>query len=177
MALPLVTVTDARIPHDGAGTPDAVPPALPGFHAIVPAGGAGTRLWPLSRKGRPKFLLDLTGSGRTLLQQTWDRLAPLTGADGVTFVTGTAHAAAVAEQLPGLDPRNLVAEPSPRDSAAAICLAAAIIGHRHPGAVVGSFAADHVIRDEAAFGAAVAEAVAAAEAGEIVTLGITPDHP
>ena len=162
------------MPHAGAGIPDA---PLEGFHAIVPAGGAGTRLWPLSRQGRPKFLLDLTGSGRTLLQQTWDRLLPLTGPEGLTFVTGTLHADAVAEQLPGLSPANLVAEPSPRDSAAAICLAAAVIERRTPGAVVGSFAADHVVRDEAAFRAAVREAVAAARAGEIVTLGITPDHP
>ena len=51
--------------------------SLPDFWAIIPAGGAGTRLWPLSRKGAPKFLLDLTGSGRTLLQATWDRLTPL----------------------------------------------------------------------------------------------------
>lgn len=168
-----------RAVTDRPTTPDTGLPEtrLAGFHAIVPAGGAGTRLWPLSRQGRPKFLLDLTGSGRTLLQQTWDRLEPLTGADGLTFVTGTVHADAVAEQLPGLPPRNLVAEPSPRDSAAAICLAAAVIEHRHPGAVVGSFAADHVVRDEAAFCAAVREAVAAARAGEIVTLGITPDHP
>ena len=163
------------MPDDGAGAPG---PALPGFHAIVPAGGAGTRLWPLSRQGHPKFLLDLTGTGRTLLQQTWDRLLPLTGPGGLTFVTGTLHADAVAEQLPDLTPANLVAEPSPRDSAAAICLAAAVIERRHPGAVVGSFAADHVVRDEAAFRAAVREAVAAAAVGgNIVTLGITPDHP
>ena len=166
------------------GIPDA---PLAGFHAIVPAGGAGTRLWPLSRQGRPKFLLDLTGSGRTLLQQTWDRLLPLTGPEGLTVVTGTLHADAVAEQLPGLTRANLVAEPSPRDSAAAICLAAAVIERRNPGAVVGSFAADHVVRDETAFRAAIREAVAVARAGvgvgggggtgEIVTLGITPDHP
>src|SRR5918995_3556899 len=79
-------VTDRPpVPHAGVGIPDA---PLDGFHAIVPAGGAGTRLWPLSRQGRPKFLLDLTGSGRTLLQQTWDRLLPLTGPEGLTFVTG-----------------------------------------------------------------------------------------
>jgi len=150
---------------------------LPGFHAIVPAGGAGTRLWPLSRQARPKFLLDLTGSGRTLLQQTWDRLLPLTGASGITVVTGAAHADAVTEQLPELAAQNLLAEPTPRDSAAAICLAAAVIAQRTPDAVIGSFAADHVIRNEEGFRAAVAEAVAAAQLGEIVTLGIEPDHP
>jgi mannose-1-phosphate guanylyltransferase len=150
---------------------------LPGFWAVVPAGGAGTRLWPLSRQAKPKFLLDLTGSGRTLLQQTWDRLEPLTGAAGIAIVTGAAHAPAVAEQLPGLLPANLLTEPTPRDSAAAICLAAAVIATRDPDAVIGSFAADHVIRNGASFEAAVAEAVAAARLGEIVTLGIDPDHP
>ncbi|WP_285594665.1 mannose-1-phosphate guanylyltransferase [Kineosporia sp. NBRC 101731] len=150
--------------------------ALPGFWAIVPAGGAGTRLWPLSRQARPKFLLDLTGSGRTLLQQTWDRLVPLAGAGGVAVVTGAAHAEAVIEQLPGLLEANLLTEPTPRDSAAAICLAAAVIMQRDPDAVVGSFAADHVIRNAPGFEAAVADAVAAARHGEIVTLGIEPDH-
>jgi mannose-1-phosphate guanylyltransferase len=158
--------------------PDPSPAAgLPGFWAVVPAGGAGTRLWPLSRQARPKFLLDLTGSGRTLLQQTWDRLEPLAGADGIAVVTGVAHAEAVAAQLPRLGAANLLAEPSPRDSAAAICLAAAVVLGRDPEAVVGSFAADHVIRDDAGFRQAVAEAVCAARLGEIVTLGIEPDHP
>ena len=143
--------------------------------AIVPAGGAGTRLWPLSRQGRPKFLLDLTGSGRSLLQGTWARLAPL--AARTCVVTGGAHAAAVARQLPDLELDHLLVEPSPRDSAAAIGLAAAVVHARDPQAVVGSFAADHVIADEAAFAAAVTQAVAVARTGRLVTIGITPVHP
>lgn len=150
---------------------------LPGFHAIVPAGGAGTRLWPLSRAARPKFLLDLDGSGRTLLQHTWDRLVPLTGPANVVVVTGKAHAAAVAGQLPDLESASLLAEPSPRDSAAAICLAAAVVANREPDAVVGSFAADQVIRNVGAFHGAVAEAVATAGDGFVVTLGIEPTQP
>jgi mannose-1-phosphate guanylyltransferase len=145
------------------------------FHAIVPAGGAGTRLWPLSRSGHPKFLLDLTGAGRTLLQQTIDRLAPVT--ESVVVVTGRRHLASVADQLSQVPAADLVAEPSPRDSAAAIALAAAVIAQRHPDAVVGSFAADHVIRDVPAFHAALAEAVEVARAGYLVTIGITPTHP
>ena len=147
---------------------------IPGFHAIVPAGGAGTRLWPLSRAGHPKFLLDLTGSGRTLIQQTWDRLVPLTGPDHLLVVTGAAHAQSVGLQLPDLPEANLLAEPSPRDSAAAIGLAAAVVAHRDPDAVVGSFAADHVVRDLPAFQAAVREAVATARTGPVVTIGIEP---
>ncbi|MDR0627846.1 MAG: mannose-1-phosphate guanylyltransferase [Bifidobacteriaceae bacterium] len=76
---------------------------LADFVAVIPAGGAGKRLWPLSRAAQPKFLLDLTGVGRTLIQQAWDRLEPLAGANRVEVVTGAAHAAAVAAQLPGLD--------------------------------------------------------------------------
>lgn len=94
--------------------PAAVPASgpVPGFYAIVPAGGAGTRLWPLSRAGHPKFLLDLSGSGRTLLQETWDRLKPLTGPAGISLVTGRKHAPAVAGQLAALPESNLF--PSPR---------------------------------------------------------------
>jgi mannose-1-phosphate guanylyltransferase len=143
--------------------------------AIVPAGGAGTRLWPLSRRSRPKFLLDLTGTGRSMLQATCDRLADVAAATYV--VTGTAHAAATARQLPGVDAERLLVEPSPRDSAAAIGLAAAVVHARDPEAVVGSFAADHVIADDVAFAAVVAVAVAVARTGLLVTVGIEPDRP
>jgi mannose-1-phosphate guanylyltransferase len=150
---------------------------LPGFHAVVPAGGAGTRLWPLSRSARPKFLHDLTGGGRTLIQATWDRLVPLAGDGGMVVVTGAAHAVAVARQLPDLHEDDLVVEPAPRNSAAAIGLAAAVLAERDPDAVIGSFAADHVIADDAVFHAAVTEAVAAAREGWLVTIGIDPTHP
>ena len=147
------------------------------FHAVIPAGGAGTRLWPLSRAAKPKFLLDLTGGGRTLLQQTWDRLEPLVGASNIHIVTGPGHAAAVAQQLPDLAPANLLVEPSPRDSMAAIGLAAAVIERANPGAVIGSFAADHVIHDDEGFRSSVTQAVAAAVAGKVCTIGITATRP
>jgi len=151
---------------------------IEGFAAVVPAGGAGTRLWPLSRAGAPKFLHDLTGSGRSLLQATWDRLVPLAGEDRVLLVTGRSHAAAVRAALPGLRGENLLLEPSARDSMAAIGLAAAVLERREgPEAVLGSFAADHVITDDDAFGDAVRQAVATARTGEVVTIGITPTGP
>lgn len=140
--------------------------------AIVPAGGAGTRLWPLSRRSRPKFLLDLTGSGHSMLQDTCRRLA---GVAAQTYVvTGAAHAADTARQVPEIGGERLLVEPSPRDSAAAIGLAAAVVHARDPEAVVGSFAADHSIGDDAAFAAVVAEAVAVARTGLLVTVGIEP---
>ncbi|WP_392544731.1 mannose-1-phosphate guanylyltransferase [Oryzobacter telluris] len=147
-----------------------------GFWAVVPAGGAGTRLWPLSRAARPKFLLDLTGSGRTLLQATVDRLEPLTG-ERVVVVTGAAHASAVREQLPGLAAERVLAEPSPRDSMAAIGLAAAVVEREDPDSVIGSFAADHVIPDAEAFRTVIREAVDVARDGHLVTIGIEPTFP
>ncbi|GEL48328.1 mannose-1-phosphate guanyltransferase [Cellulomonas hominis] len=162
----------------GMSAAATAPSAIPGFHAVVPAGGAGTRLWPLSRQGAPKFLHDLTGTGRTLLQGTVDRLLPLTGPEGVLVVTGVRHAPAVAAQLPELGADQIIAEPSPRDSMAAIGLAAAVLAERHgPDAVLGSFAADHVITDLDGFWAAVTEGVAAARAGYVVTIGITATEP
>ncbi len=141
----------------------------------MPAGGVGSRLWPLSRPERPKFLLDLLGDGTTLLQATIERLAPL--ADHVMVVTGASHADAVAAQVPALTPADIVGEPSPRDSMAAIALAAALIEVRHGPVVMGSFAADHVIRKVDAFHAAVRAAAACAAEGKIVTIGITPTGP
>jgi len=145
------------------------------FAAVIPAGGIGSRLWPLSRPDRPKFLLDLLGEGRSLLQATQDRLAPL--AQTTLVVTGQAHVAAVLEQLPQLGPDAVLAEPTPRDSMAAIALAAAVLEHRHGPMLMGSFAADHVIPDAEAFHRTVRAAVEAARGGAVVTLGITPTGP
>ena len=172
-----VTATLARMADDRPGLATSVTP-IEGFHAVVPAGGAGTRLWPLSRAGHPKFLLDLTGSGRTLLQGTVDRLLPLTGPGGVLVVTGAGHVGAVRAQLPEVGADDVLAEPSPRDSMAAIGLAAAVLEHRHgPQAVLGSFAADHVITGYDEFARAVREGVAAARAGYVATIGIEATEP
>ncbi len=147
------------------------------FYSIIPAGGIGSRLWPLSRADAPKFLHDLTGSGSSLLRATWDRLAPLSGPERVMVVTGRAHRAAVEAQLPELIDSNVVLESEPKDSTAAIGLAAAILRLREPDVIVGAFAADHVISDVRAFRRAVVQAVAAADAGYIATIGITPTEP
>lgn len=166
--------------RDGTSRLDRKPsdsPPLDRFYSVIPAGGIGSRLWPLSRADAPKFLHDLTGSGRTLLRDTWERLAPLSGEQRIMVVTGRAHRAAVEAQLPELADANTVLESDPRDSSAAIGLAAAILARREPGVIVGSFAADHVIGDTAAFGDAVRQAVAAADAGYIVTVGIMPTEP
>jgi len=151
--------------------------SIEGFTAVIPAGGIGSRLWPLSRADAPKFLHDLTGSGHSLLRDTWERVVPLAGPDRVVVVTGRAHRAAVEAQLPDLIDPNVLLESEPRESTAAIGLAAAILEHREPGVVIGSFAADHVIRDARGFRRAVEEAVAIARTGRVATIGITPTEP
>ena len=146
------------------------------LHVIIPAGGAGTRLWPLSRRHHPKFLLDLAGTGRTLLQGTVDRLEET--ASSVTIVTGRAHRDGVLDQLPEFassDERTLLIEPSGRDSMAAIGLAAYVVRERFGGdAIVGSFAADHLIARPELLREAVATAIDAARDGYVVTIGLTP---
>ena len=142
--------------------------------AVIPAGGSGTRLWPLSRAGHPKFLHPLTGTSSSLLQATVERVAPLTTPDRTMVVTGVAHVAAVARQLAGLPEENILVEPSPRDSCAAIALAAAVIALREPEAVMGSFAADHLIGDPGRWVETVRQAVVGAEQGLLMTVGITP---
>jgi mannose-1-phosphate guanylyltransferase len=145
----------------------------PDVWAVVPAGGSGTRLWPLSRAARPKFLLPLLGR-RSLLQQTADRLGAVAAPERTFVVCGPAHAAAVARQLPELPEENVLVEPSPKGSGPAIGLAAALIARQDPEAVMGSFAADHDVQDEAAFVRAVEIAVAAARRGYLVTIGLKP---
>src|ERR1019366_8344107 len=115
-----------------------------------------TRLWPVSRSSSPKFLHDLTGAGRSLLQSTWERLEALCGAHA-TGGGGGLPEAEVRAQLPGLPLANLVAEPSPRGSMAAIGMAAAMLERRDPDAVIGSFPPHHVIREPGVFADCVRE--------------------
>jgi len=147
------------------------------LHAVIPAGGSGTRLWPLSRAGNPKFLHPLTGTAQTLLQATVSRLSAVSTPADTLVVTGVAHAAAVARQLPDVPEANIIVEPSQRDSCAAIGLAASIIARRDPSAVMGSFAADHLVRDEDRLTEVLKQAVAGAERGLLMTVGIKPTHP
>jgi mannose-1-phosphate guanylyltransferase len=157
------------------------PPSRPGqanehdrhFWAIVPAGGSGTRLWPLSRAARPKFLLPLLGE-RSLLQQTIDRLTLLVPPRRTLVVCGPAHATPVSRQLPELPEGNILVEPAPLGSGPAIALATALVARHDPDAIVGSFAADHEVSDLPIFAAAVRTAIAAARDGWLVTVGLEP---
>jgi mannose-1-phosphate guanylyltransferase len=150
--------------------------SAPNFWAVIPAGGSGTRLWPLSRSARPKFLLPLLGKD-SLLQQTFARLRRLTEPERILVVCGPAHAAAIARQLPDLPSANIVVEPSPAGTGPALALATALIHRVDPTAIMGSFAADHDIADTDTFVRVVKTAIATARSGDLVTIGLTPTRP
>src|SRR6185437_16388499 len=105
------------------------------MYASVLAGGSGTRLWPLSTKAMPKQFLRLAGE-RTLLQATIDRIAPLTPLDSLFVVTFGEYREIVRQQVPALDPANILAEPAGRGTAASIGLAATLIAARDPHAIM-----------------------------------------
>jgi mannose-1-phosphate guanylyltransferase len=148
------------------------------LHAIIMAGGSGTRFWPRSRRNRPKQLLRLAGE-TTMLQQTVARIEKLVPPDRVFIITGADQAEATRAQLPGLPARNVVAEPAPRDTAPCVGLAAGIVASKDPAGTMIVMPADHVIEPVAAFQASVQAAVDVVdhEPGALVTFGITPTRP
>jgi len=121
-------------------------------YAVIPAGGAGTRLWPWSNQATPKHLLDLTGNGRSLLQQTYERVAPL--AEAVFVLTEERQVAMIKDQLPEA---RFIVEPTARGTVNALGLAAFEIAGLDPEAIMVSVAADHVIR--------------------LLTIGLRPTYP
>lgn len=150
----------------------------PKIHPIVLSGGSGTRLWPLSRAAYPKQLLTLVGE-KTMLQATLERAAALPGAQAPLLICNQDHRFLVREQCiaSGLTPAAIYLEPKGRNTAPAIAMAALHLASSDPQALMLVLPADHVIQDQAAFGAAVADAVIAARAGYLVTFGLLPQGP
>jgi mannose-1-phosphate guanylyltransferase len=148
------------------------------LHAVIMAGGSGTRFWPASRAARPKQLLNLLG-GRTMIQSTVDRLGNLVPSERISIVTAASLVSQVRQQLPQLSPRSIVGEPCRRDTAPCIGLAALQIVRTDPAGTMAVMPADHVISPDAAFQRAIAQAASLVEAGleRIVTFGIRPTYP
>lgn len=150
---------------------------MPELQVVMLSGGSGTRLWPLSREAYPKQFLPLAGAA-TMLQDTWQRVSALTATRPIV-VANEEHRFLAAEQLrvAGVEHADIVLEPMGRNTAPAIAAAAmqAQAGGADPLLLV--LPSDHVVRDVAAFQAAVRAAMPAAEAGGLVTFGIVPDAP
>lgn len=143
---------------------------------VILSGGSGTRLWPLSRKYYPKQFIPLTGE-RTLFQYTLERLGELARQAPVLVVCNHEHRFMVAEQLRGSGQARILLEPVGRNTAPAVAAGALEALKEDEGAILLVLPADHVIQDQAAFLAAVAQGREAAESGGLVTFGIVPTRP
>ncbi|GCE46667.1 mannose-1-phosphate guanylyltransferase [Thermosporothrix hazakensis] len=146
------------------------------FNAVILAGGSGTRLWPLSTPSFPKQFLPLP-NGNSMIQETLERVAPLTCADQTWIVTGQSMADLAQEHLPSVPPEHVLREPMGRGSAAAIGWAAAVLARQDPDAVLAIFSADHVIANVETFRQSLQLAYEWALQGSLVTIGITPTKP
>ncbi len=145
--------------------------------ALILAGGSGTRLWPLSTDDRPKPFLPLSGKA-SLLRETFDRAARVTGEDNVLFSARASHARHLGWEFPGLSAGRLVLEPERRNTAPAIALAALAVSEEDPDAVLVVLPSDQAVQDEGEFHRALSLAVESARAGDaFLTLGIPPSRP
>lgn len=168
-----------RAATSGSSLAASAPPPLPisvmsnPLYVLILAGGSGERFWPLSRRSRPKQLLSLFSS-ESLLEATLRRLSGLVPAENVLILTNADQEAGVRRLCPSLPAENIIAEPAKRDTAAAIALGVGWVSQRAPGATMIVLPADHLIQDTAGFQATLRTAMAAAESGELVTIGIKP---
>ena len=141
-------------------------------------GGVGSRFWPYSREDRPKQFIDFLGTGRSLLQMSYDRILPLVPKENIIVVTNEKYAPLIREQLPELLPHNILLEPARRNTAPCIAWAAYHIAAIDPEASMIVAPSDHLITGENMYCECVSRGFEFVEAGDaLLTLGITPVRP
>lgn len=148
------------------------------YFAVIMAGGTGTRLWPLSRKSHPKQFHAFLSS-KTLLQETYDRLAAILPAEHIFVSTGTSYVDLVRGNLPNLPTDQIIQEPETRNTGPAISLAALTLEAKYPGAILATIASDHAIKNPTEFQNTLLAAFASVEQrpDALVTVGINPTRP
>jgi mannose-1-phosphate guanylyltransferase len=145
---------------------------------VLMAGGVGVRFWPYSRNSKPKQFLDVLGTGRTLLQSTYDRFLPICPKENIYVVTHEEHAHIVREQLPHLLPDQILKEPVRKNTAPCIAYASYHIMQKNKDAVIVVSPSDHLILKEKEFLEIISNAVLQANAQDkLITVGITPSRP
>ena len=146
--------------------------------ALIMAGGRGERFWPRSRKDMPKQFLSLTDDGRSMIQLTVDRIAPLVEMEDIFIATNRDYAGLVRSQLPELPERNILCEPVGKNTAPCIGLGAVHMEERYGDAVMMVLPSDHLIKYTSLFVSTLSDACRLAEHGkDLVTVGIAPDCP
>jgi mannose-1-phosphate guanylyltransferase len=148
------------------------------LYVVLMAGGVGVRFWPYSRNSKPKQFLDVLGTGKTLLQSTFDRFTPLCPPENIYVVTHEEHAQLVREQLPQLDDHQILAEPMRKNTAACIAYSSYTIAEKNPDAVIVVSPSDHLILKESEFQDIIRKAADQAKSQDkLITLGIQPTRP
>ncbi len=147
-------------------------------YCVIMCGGIGSRFWPYSRTDRPKQFIDFLGTGRTLLQMSYDRILPIVPKENVLIVTNAQYAPLVKEQLPDLQDDQILLEPARRNTAPCIAWAAWHIAARDPEASMIVTPSDHLITREKEFEASIIKGFEFVENNNaLLTLGITPVRP
>jgi mannose-1-phosphate guanylyltransferase len=150
---------------------------MPNLHAVIMAGGSGTRFWPASRQARPKQLLPLA-NGQTLIAATVERVRGLVGIERVWVVTNASQSQSIAAAVPSLSPEHILVEPEPRDTAPCVALATATIGAADPDAILAVLPADQLISPTDAFERLLTRGASiATDHKTLVTFGIAPTRP
>ena len=153
-------------------------PMTDNFYIAIMAGGIGSRFWPASRTSLPKQFLDITGTGQSLLQMTVSRLSGLVPYENILIVSNQMYKDLILEQLPEMDPSQLLLEPVRNNTAPCVAYTALHLQAKEKSAVFAILPSDHMIRDEDAFRQSLQKAfIKASEDDAIVTLGIRPDRP
>lgn len=147
-------------------------------YCVIMAGGVGSRFWPLSRQAKPKQFLDILGTGKTLIRQTFLRVTKLCPPENVFVVTSNAYKGLVAEQLPEVPVNQILLEPMRRNTAPCIAFANQKILKKNPNAIVVVAPSDHLILDETKFISIVQDAIHFASQNDaLLTIGIKPSRP
>ncbi len=147
-------------------------------YCVIMCGGIGSRFWPYSRSSRPKQFIDFLGTGRSLLQMSYDRILPIVSKENVLIVTNEIYAPLVREQLPELSEDQILLEPARRNTAPCIAWAAYHIAAKDPQASIMVAPSDHLITQEALFEKAIINGFEFVEKNNaLLTLGIKPTRP
>jgi mannose-1-phosphate guanylyltransferase len=148
------------------------------YYALIMAGGIGSRFWPISRTAHPKQFIDILGTGKTLIQQTYDRFLKIVPKENIFILTNESYIKLVQEQLPDLDDSQILAEPIMRNTAPCIAYGSHKILKLNPGASIVVAPSDHLIMDSEEFTRCINKSLETASNHDcLISLGIKPSRP